>query len=974
MSTNPQKSISSWLPQLREQLRIKYCSLHKRITVIDNEFQIASHADPFVVISVRVKGIDDPVYSKSRAVWSAIPRGQSWVYDQSGQLLGSVQGSRKFGNFEDRSVLPFGSLDKVRYFRAMEKENGENAQVSAFRTQNGSLYWLAGSKNVHVVFKDAKDLLAPCYQDTRYRFAVIIANLVTKQLSSDFQSWLADNKYTAVGEAILDNSQHLVDYCGAENHIRFFALTDFKEIEDDMSLIACPPNVATEHFKRFRLRTPTLSQEVEYIPGSAAFNDFIRDITMQSNSEGCVLYGTNCKDVEENACVTYMCKVKTVSYVLERAVRQATFQRMTALELIQNIEQTAKKIFQQSEYHEAVEKWMNTRLHPVLVDFSGWIQTSDFGKQLKQEFIQNNWINFQKQFLEIVQSSDVKKNWWLSENVNSESVSADPIIIAGRGLPCSGKSSTLRALKILLDKKFGESQAAWINQDEQGGNKNLYLRSIKNALSQYSARFILLDKSNIAQVNLLDVVELIGRPVNVVLDFAHTDDEPGKYNLAKAVCATRFQARSNSHRSLRQDKDINMILGMMSKLSLGNQKMGRLSMRTETIDIRLDKVAMLRHATLPRGLDFEDIRYSVSDVELEAAIGASQAYEDFLGRQLKENSTEPNVRYSYFALFPRDNLLERFEKLLPPEAYEGKTPVKQLHVTISYHSDFISPVEYMYYSGLLKSDPTLFDFEVTGCKWNDRATTVIVELPERLRMHHSKKIHHVTVALAPNTAPFYSNELLGLPDSAVKSFTFEPILLSAEFKGVHSYELQPKSKTVHKNKKGQKSIEELVESVRLQPAAGLTKIASDIGGVIYETEVNSIEGHIISKTTKTIPGSLQALKKLVVAGYDVHLLSFCGPETEAKTRAKLHEDNVTSFIPESKWLFCRERLEKPSIMTENDIKLLIDDTAYIIEAVRNKGLEGIVFGAEAKSWEIVLKRIDGQYGLKQQKEKATPTA
>ena len=41
----------------------------------------------------------------------------------------------------------------------MMKENGENAQVSAFKV-DGNIYWLAGSKNVHVVFRNLEDLQA----------------------------------------------------------------------------------------------------------------------------------------------------------------------------------------------------------------------------------------------------------------------------------------------------------------------------------------------------------------------------------------------------------------------------------------------------------------------------------------------------------------------------------------------------------------------------------------------------------------------------------------------------------------------------------------------------------------------------------------------------------------------------------------------------------------------------------------------
>ena len=53
--------------------------------------------------------------------------------------------------------------------------------------------------------------------DSRFQYALPIAKYVC---SVQFQTWLADSQYTAIGEAIFRNHQHLVDYKGVKDHVR----------------------------------------------------------------------------------------------------------------------------------------------------------------------------------------------------------------------------------------------------------------------------------------------------------------------------------------------------------------------------------------------------------------------------------------------------------------------------------------------------------------------------------------------------------------------------------------------------------------------------------------------------------------------------------------------------------------------------------------------------------------------------------
>ncbi|KAI3642174.1 hypothetical protein MP228_011729 [Amoeboaphelidium protococcarum] len=257
-------------------------------------FYIPSSARSFTVISTRIGGPDDSLYARSRQLWETLPQGCSQVYDSaSGRLVGTVQGLRKFGYYQERDAVPYGDYACADSVYAIIKENGENAQVSAFQ-HDGILYWVAGSKNVHIIFRTATDLDHEQYQEQRYAFALPIARWICGNAPAKFQKWLADNKFTACGEALFQESRHLVDYGDVEDQIRFFAVTQSVTMDvDEFGLTALSPlEFSKVYIEGFKLK---VAQQYRVI--SCKDSDQVRqllvDIASLKNCEGCVLYWTS---------------------------------------------------------------------------------------------------------------------------------------------------------------------------------------------------------------------------------------------------------------------------------------------------------------------------------------------------------------------------------------------------------------------------------------------------------------------------------------------------------------------------------------------------------------------------------------------------------------------------------------------------------------------------------------------------------
>lgn len=292
------------------------------------------------------------------------------------------------------------------------------------------------------------------------------------------------------------------------------------------------------------------------------------------------------------------------------------------------------------------------------------------------------------------------------------------------------------------------------------------------------------------------------------------------------------------------------------------------------------------------------------------------------------------------------------------EAYNGKTALKNnlLHITLSFQGDAVFPGDYVKYSRLLS---TKFPVQIIGYKFNDFCCTAAVELPKEL---DGVQLPHITLALAPAIRPSYSKKLLLNADVPFIRFQ-QPLIVETVLSCHRNSVKKDQQKVAGKYENDVKSIE--MDWVWPKPGssrASKIKIASDIGGVIYRTTTaKSTNEHEMKVGTELVRDSFEGIKRLTERGYEVYLLSYCGEKTENETRERLVKDRFDTIVPIDRWLFCRERLLKPTIMRQYGIQLLIDDSDKIINACRQQNLLAIHFGQDANCWAVVLRTIQSNY-------------
>lgn len=895
----------TWKEVLLKDLESKY-SCAKRIGVRMTE--ATANSNKFVVFNVHVRGNDDSIYSKNRDIWNLLPRGTSLAYDSDGNRLGTVQGLRKFGYLEDRAKLCYGDYDKSKYMMVLEKENGENAQISAFRYK-GQLYWLAGSKNVHIVFHNADDLNSPLLNDDKYVFAKIIAKLVLEKYNNkEFQAWLADNSYTAVGEAILSFSQHIVDYGSSDDHIRFFAVTSDNCSMGNLTALTVP--AALKAFSGFGLPTPWMSPEVRV--GSVEYEELLNDIKNKQNSEGCVGYYSDKPFAEEDSHVVYMCKIKSLAYVLERSTRGCIIRGDSAMKTRNSVHDVSKNLFNDDE---AAINWIDTRLD-FLINFSGWLQVYRRENELHAMQIQREWLSLQNTF-----KSLPEKNWW-----GDYETSKFTCVIAMRGLPCSGKSMVARGLQYIFHS-LGKT-AIWLNQDEIG-KRPQYLKAFRAAYES-KPNFIIMDKSNRDAQNLQDIFDIMNSPFDYILNFMHPEDKDD-FEMENTIklCTERFHARGDSHRTLRSDADISMILGTFKRLAMNQQKLSHFTSNLLKVDMTMDKLSMLEFCA--KSVLTRELLKKIDTQIVSDALKYSVEYENLLGEQ-------NDSRYGYFAIFFRNIDVKPWLDLVPEQFRENKKLNDIFHVTLSYQGMFITPKDYIALSKLVKEERKT-DVEVESLVYDDKCITARVEIADKT-IPSTNKIAHITLALADGVYPVYSNELLENESGHVVKLD-EPAILNGTVRGGNEMKFGNKAVTTR-----------LPQQIKLKSK----RIAVDIGNVIYQSvKVSDSADHVMEDSTVEVKGAFNSLSLLKKNNFDMWLLSYCGEKTEMATRERLLADKVDQIVPEERWMFCRDRTLKPELMKQNQLELLIDDRDDTCALCRQQGMKAIVFGqGRTGTWEQVL--------------------
>lgn len=710
--------------------------------------------------STRVVGNDDAVYSKDRSAWERVPRG--FVVIEAGPLpsplglevepatvVANVQGLRKFGY---RTDICYGHHEKVVTVVAMDKENGENAQIAAFvienreppesivvlATDDGPVvtdippvrepikYWVVGSKHVHVVFRHGHMEDLELYKhNTRYTYALQIADLFnrvvlmnTEVSALDFHAWLAEYKFTAIAEAIMLSSQHIVDY--GHDQLRFFALTAAGP--STSGLCAKDPSSAICSFATFGLQTPWYSDAV--VLKSDEYRRLVTAIRERTNTEGTVMYGM---DSEGRVCA--MWKEKGVEYVLERAARESILSGSGRAALNKRLRERAVDLIADGYNPDTVNEWL-ARREPYLQKFRSWLITekkTPSGGDVNRWDVQSSWLTLQHDFAAV------------ADEYVAPVESQGPVVLLLAGLPGSGKSTLARAVFVAL--KARGAVPRWANQDEvdSKNKRKAYLALIQEAVKDSSVSHIILDKCNLDPVNRTDYADL-GLEITVAASMMH----PGGRDKLFETCSARITGRGAGHRSLRSDaKNVGEILSTMagSAKPIGLHEVG---MHIELNVLDSCETNLVR---LWRALDLDPM----TPEELAHALDVSAAYEKTLA-----TSTKHVLYWSIaFDRTSRDALVG----LIPAEALVGKTALGEVHCTMQYLGAWTDP-ETNVRLGAQRGKPV--EVHISTIVWDEKGIAAAITSVESVNKHP-----HITLALAPGVKPVYSNELLAGSHSSI---------------------------------------------------------------------------------------------------------------------------------------------------------------------------------------------------------------
>lgn len=709
----------------KENKRVK----SKETKLVFPEFNLSIH-------EMHIPGHDDPVYEKNKDIWENIPRGLAYIYDSEKNLISSLAGTRKFGYPDSR----YGYKDKVITTIGIEKENGECAHVATF-IYNETKFWIVGSKHVNVVFREGyfeRDILQ-YKENQRYTYALKIAYLfintmskITEEQKDKFFDILYENKMTANGEAIFDDSQHIIDYEGI-NQIRWFALSKNTQSKEGLSE---HPFIARDFFISCGLFFADCSQQYSY--KSQEYVNYLDNVAKRLSSEGVVMYG-----LDNGGKVICMWKEKSYPYVMERVLREAIKRGMVGNELYIY---SQKRLSQQSdELRKYFESWEKERL-PFLIKFAAWLHTQDKKKVNFDDpwSISSKWLSLQKECIklsddELLMIADKYKNKKLS-GVSS----IQTIVLAGP--PGSGKSTLARTLMILL-KKCGKIPV-WLNQDEAGDRKR-YLTAIDKAISSNKVTHIILDKSNLEKCNRKDYTDRGLDPMITVV-LTHSEGNEALIDM----CVKRILNRGDAHRSLRtsnpnfKDDPKKAITTIIEKFVEKSDIDESADSTYQFVDASLSQDIILsqvweRITHIGTGVDYPI--FNTIGNQIKDSLVLAQKYEEKLASRSKTQQLYACLKL----VSPVEELLD----VIPDVLLKNKILKKEFHVTVKYFGGVIDPEMFIQIDELINKQIELTLKEVV---YDENGVAVLVKKDFFCDNTHP----HFTIATARNIPPVYSNELL----------------------------------------------------------------------------------------------------------------------------------------------------------------------------------------------------------------------
>lgn len=286
-----------------------------------------------VDVSPATRGDDDNYFRKNDEIRNHLPRGLSLlnvgVRGGSSECSVAIYANRKFFNLDIDSLSGtntsgedafdkyfLGSVSTASCVVAMEKVNGEAAHFSG-RFINGQFYLIAGSKNVHLIFREREHI--ELYTEKRYSIAKEVAHAVldtwnrmalAKQLS--LAQYLHFSCRTVVCEIMRPSHQHIVDLRDLSNTKLVVLAVTGPPSETLKSQTALPSEQTLKKFSSIGFNVPNY----EVLDPFKVLQHALQTRETH-NSEGMVYYYEDC---EGNT--LGLVKVKTSWYVHLRALRQ----------------------------------------------------------------------------------------------------------------------------------------------------------------------------------------------------------------------------------------------------------------------------------------------------------------------------------------------------------------------------------------------------------------------------------------------------------------------------------------------------------------------------------------------------------------------------------------------------------------------------------------------------------------------------
>ncbi|KPA78733.1 hypothetical protein ABB37_05857 [Leptomonas pyrrhocoris] len=796
----------------------------------------SSAVEDFAVVERTIGGIDDMIYNKHREVWERLPRGNARVYvrettDGPYVLVGAVNGLRKFG-YNDAT---YGYPDAVTTVVAVEKENGECGHISAFvlplaasemnapaRNDDGTTtttttsaknrFWIVGSKNVHVVLDYyISDACLEYYHalGRRYSYAIKIARLwramlhrasaetttattntntsasrmLTAAQALAFHDMLHTRKWTSCFEAIFSDSQHLVDYDGA-NELRFYALTSnarafgappaeapqngatdeeaakgdsaevpsstqqngpFYSREDGLCL---PVNEADALYTGVGLAFSHHSSSVVY--RSEDYAKLVDTIGRRRNSEGCVMYGA-----DDAGRVVRLWKEKSYPYVMERATREAiTNHKLAGKDLADAMRKKLKQ--QRTELRDFFNDWEATRM-PWLLHFAAWLQmTRRLAPSMQREDLfrlRNQWLSLQKEF-----QADMDRDpelydvcgQYQPDPVQWGSDTKDLDVIKFVGPQGCGKSTLSRALYALLGK--ARYNPRWVNQDE-AGNRNKFLASLRQAThAEAGVTHLLIDKMNLDARMNHDYDNL---PLSVTVVWYHPDGENALYD----VCIERVLGRGSGHRTVRLDPSLTPperaaaeqnIRSFVRKAVRACETPQDPSEAILELDITTPLQELVRMVWAKLQENGTNTLPAITDDDIHEALTVAHRYEALLC----ELPTAPI--YACIGLPPQGDEAARLLAIVPPAFTDGQVVQATFHVTTRFFGGETDPVAFVALAERLGQSVTLTLDSVVG----DADGVAVTVRRDDARYPCANPVPHFTISNRKGVPPKYSSQLI----------------------------------------------------------------------------------------------------------------------------------------------------------------------------------------------------------------------